>query len=199
MQPRLTRSTSETMVAGICGGLAQYFSLDPVIVRLIFVLVTLTSGFGIPVYIVLWIIMPKGNQPIQGQQHSPQSAKSLSQAAAHLECEVLVDQRPGQVQPRNGGVAGMPPTPPVYRFDLLTGEPLSPDSPQTATLPPSPLGQPDQATQPVPQRVRNWNTLGLILISVGALVLLEQLGINMSPIFSTLLVVAGVILIRRKR
>ena len=195
MQPRLTRSTSETMVAGICGGLAQYFSLDPVIVRLIFVLVTLTSGFGIPVYIVLWIIMPKGNQPIQGQQHSAQSA----QAAAHLEREVFVGQRPGQVQPRNGGLAGMAPTPPVYRFDLLTGEPLSPDSPQTATLPPSPLSQPDQATQPVPQRVRNWNTLGLILISIGVLVLLEHLGINMAPIFSTLLVVAGVILIRRKR
>ncbi|MEI6181330.1 MAG: PspC domain-containing protein, partial [Chloroflexales bacterium] len=197
--PRLTRSTSETMVAGICGGIAQYFSLDPVIVRLIFVIVTLTSGFGIPVYIVLWIIMPKGNQSIQGQQHLAQSAKPCSQAAAHLEREVLVGQRPGQVQSRNGGLAGMSPTPPVYHFDLPTGEPLSPDSPQTATLPPLPLGQPDQATQPVPQRVRNWNTLGLILISVGVLVLLEQLGINMSPIFSTLLVVAGVILIRRKR
>ena len=59
MQSRLTRSTTETMIAGVCGGLADYFNIDPVIVRLIFVLVTLTSCLGIPVYFVLWIIIPK--------------------------------------------------------------------------------------------------------------------------------------------
>ncbi|HEX5689549.1 MAG TPA: PspC domain-containing protein, partial [Roseiflexaceae bacterium] len=59
MQSRLMRSRTESMIAGVCGGLAEYFGLDPVIVRLIFVLVTLTTGIGFIVYPVLWIVMPK--------------------------------------------------------------------------------------------------------------------------------------------
>ncbi|HWQ15261.1 MAG TPA: PspC domain-containing protein, partial [Roseiflexaceae bacterium] len=59
MQPQLTRSRSEVVIAGVCGGLAEYFHIDPVIVRLVFVLVTLTSGLGLIVYPVLWMVMPK--------------------------------------------------------------------------------------------------------------------------------------------
>ena len=209
MQPRLTRSTSETMVAGVCGGLAAYFTIDPVIVRMIFVVVTFTSGFGVPVYIVLWIIMPKGN-PTQGQQSLEEGVKQFSQEATRLgqefsqeatrlSREVLVGQRPTQAQPRSGGFAS-PPRPPEYRFDPLTGQPLGPDSPntgQTVTMPPVEL--PAQFGQPAPQRARRWSTLGLILIGIGALVFLEQLGIDMSLIFPVLLIVAGVILMRRKR
>src|SRR5262249_58867454 len=58
MQSRLMRSRTEVIVAGVCGGLAQYFGLDPVIVRLIFVLVTLTTGIGFIAYPVLWLVMP---------------------------------------------------------------------------------------------------------------------------------------------
>src|SRR6187431_1182854 len=59
MQPRLTRSRTEVIIAGVCGGLAEYFAIDPVIVRLIFVLVTLTSGIGLLVYPILWMVMPR--------------------------------------------------------------------------------------------------------------------------------------------
>src|SRR5919202_5399970 len=59
MQPRLMRSRTEVIIAGVWGGLAEYFGLDPVIVRLIFVLVTLTTGIGFIVYPVLWLVMPK--------------------------------------------------------------------------------------------------------------------------------------------
>ena len=59
MQPRLMRSRTEVIIAGVCGGLGEYFGLDPVIVRLIFVLVTLTTGLGFIVYPVLWLVMPK--------------------------------------------------------------------------------------------------------------------------------------------
>src|SRR5215211_5604527 len=59
MQPRLMRSRTEVIVAGVCGGLAEYFAIDPVIVRLIFVLVTLTSGIGLFIYPILWLVMPK--------------------------------------------------------------------------------------------------------------------------------------------
>ena len=48
------------MVAGVAGGLAEYFAVDPTLIRILFVLLTLLGfgGLGILTYIVLWIIMP---------------------------------------------------------------------------------------------------------------------------------------------
>jgi len=49
------------MIAGVCGGLAEYFSTDPTLVRIIYVLVSILSiAFpGILVYIILWLIIPE--------------------------------------------------------------------------------------------------------------------------------------------
>jgi phage shock protein C len=60
-QTQLTRSRSDQMIAGVCGGLAQYLELDPVLVRLAFVVLLFASGVGLPIYIVLWLIMPEEN------------------------------------------------------------------------------------------------------------------------------------------
>jgi phage shock protein PspC (stress-responsive transcriptional regulator) len=58
---RLTRSRKDRMIAGVCGGLANYMSVDPTIVRLVFALATFfTVVFpGILIYLVMWIIIPK--------------------------------------------------------------------------------------------------------------------------------------------
>jgi phage shock protein C len=58
MDKRLQRSRTEKMIAGVCGGLAEYFDVDPTIVRILWVIVTLLGGAGIILYIVLWVIMP---------------------------------------------------------------------------------------------------------------------------------------------
>ena len=55
---RLTRSASNKMFVGVCAGLARHFTLDPVIVRLVFVVFTFAGGAAIPIYVVLWILMP---------------------------------------------------------------------------------------------------------------------------------------------
>jgi phage shock protein C len=47
------------MIAGVCGGLARYFNIDPVIVRLLFVVAVFAGGFSPLLYAVLWIIMPQ--------------------------------------------------------------------------------------------------------------------------------------------
>ncbi|MBP6017057.1 MAG: PspC domain-containing protein [Candidatus Promineofilum sp.] len=57
-QTRLMRSETDKMVAGVCGGLADYMGIDPVLVRLAFVLLLLASGVGFAIYVVLWIVMP---------------------------------------------------------------------------------------------------------------------------------------------
>lgn len=60
---RLRRSRKEKMIAGVCGGLAEYFDLDPTIMRIIYVVVSIVSvAFpGILVYIILWIVMPEAD------------------------------------------------------------------------------------------------------------------------------------------
>ena len=60
MYKKLYRSVTDKMLAGVCGGLAEYFAIDPVIVRLVFVLaVVFGAGSGILAYIILWIIVPQ--------------------------------------------------------------------------------------------------------------------------------------------
>ena len=56
---RLYRSRRERMIAGVCGGLAQYFNVDPVIVRVAFVALGIGTGVGLLAYIVLAIVVPE--------------------------------------------------------------------------------------------------------------------------------------------
>lgn len=58
MKPRLMRSEKERMFAGVCGGLAQYLGVDPVLVRLAFLLLIPAGGVGVPLYFILMIVMP---------------------------------------------------------------------------------------------------------------------------------------------
>lgn len=58
--PRLYRSSKDKVIAGVCGGLAQYFSLDPALIRLAFVVFALAGGASVLLYIVLWIAVPIG-------------------------------------------------------------------------------------------------------------------------------------------
>ena len=55
---KLYRSRSDEMIAGICGGLADYFEIDPTIIRLLFVLLLFAGTGGFWIYIILWIVMP---------------------------------------------------------------------------------------------------------------------------------------------
>ena len=55
---RLYRSSADKVVAGVCGGLANYFRLDPALVRLAFVVFALAGGASVLLYIVLWIAVP---------------------------------------------------------------------------------------------------------------------------------------------
>lgn len=55
---RLYRDTDDAVIAGVASGLAQYFGIDPVIVRLIFVISIFFNGLGILAYIILWLVVP---------------------------------------------------------------------------------------------------------------------------------------------
>lgn len=60
MEPKkLTRSNTNKMLAGVCGGIAEYINLDPTIVRLLWVLFGFMGGAGILAYIIAAIIIPQ--------------------------------------------------------------------------------------------------------------------------------------------
>jgi phage shock protein C len=60
MQKRLFRSTKNVMVSGVCGGIAEFFGIDPSIVRILWVVLSLASiGMGIIAYIACAIILPR--------------------------------------------------------------------------------------------------------------------------------------------
>ncbi len=57
----LRRSTSNRMLAGVCGGLAEWLGWDPTVLRIVYVIVSIVSAAfpGILAYILLWILMPE--------------------------------------------------------------------------------------------------------------------------------------------
>jgi len=56
---RLYRSKTNRVIGGVCGGIGEYFGIDPTIIRLIWVILALMGGTGIIAYIIAWIIIPE--------------------------------------------------------------------------------------------------------------------------------------------
>lgn len=56
---RLYRSRREKVIAGVCGGVADYFGIDPVIPRLVWVILVLGAGIGILAYLICWVVIPQ--------------------------------------------------------------------------------------------------------------------------------------------
>jgi len=55
---KLYRSETDRIIGGVAGGLGEYFTIDPVIIRIIFVALTVFGGGGIPLYLILWVVIP---------------------------------------------------------------------------------------------------------------------------------------------
>ena len=57
-QKKIYRSRNDKVIAGICGGLGKYLDIDPVIIRVLFIILLLTIGSGILIYLLAWILIP---------------------------------------------------------------------------------------------------------------------------------------------
>ena len=55
---KLYRSETDRIIGGIAGGLGEYFDMDPVIIRIIFIALAVFGGGGIPLYLILWVVIP---------------------------------------------------------------------------------------------------------------------------------------------
>lgn len=110
MQTRLMRSNGEKVLGGVCGGLAQYFNIDPVLVRLGFILLTVTTGMGLLLYGALWLALP-----------TPEGASVLDQTMSGVRARgTTFGQQFSETL--NSAVNPQPQQP---RFDPNTGLPLA--------------------------------------------------------------------------
>ncbi|MFH1382377.1 MAG: PspC domain-containing protein [Chloroflexota bacterium] len=89
MERRLYRSRTDRMIWGVCGGLASYFSIDPVLVRLIFVLLIFANGIGIIAYIILAIIVPlEGSQAVQPKDVVKENIEEIKESGVQMGQEI---------------------------------------------------------------------------------------------------------------
>lgn len=96
MSTKLYRSQQDKILGGVCGGLGQYLAIDPVFIRLFFVVLTLTDGIGLLLYLVLWIVLPKADSPQdEFEQRVTSGAEEIAGKARQmgLEAQQVVAQR----------------------------------------------------------------------------------------------------------
>jgi phage shock protein C len=55
---KLYRSKTDRKLAGVCGGLAEYFNLDATLIRVLFIVLAVLGGSGLVIYLAMWIIVP---------------------------------------------------------------------------------------------------------------------------------------------
>jgi phage shock protein PspC (stress-responsive transcriptional regulator) len=103
---RLYRSKTDSMIGGVCGGLGKYFSIDPTLVRLAFVLLAVFGGGGVLIYLILWIIIPlEGRTLVAPDQTIRDNAQDLADRAREFGkgFERGIDD-PARPAVRNGGL-----------------------------------------------------------------------------------------------
>ena len=62
MPRRLTRNTRNAVLGGVAAGIGDYIDMDPVLIRLLFILLCMAGGSGLIIYIVAWLVMPRDDQ-----------------------------------------------------------------------------------------------------------------------------------------
>lgn len=86
-QKRLVRSQKNRVIGGVAGGIAEYFDIDPILVRLVFVLLTIFGGSGVLLYIIAWIVIPDAHAPANMEERVEEIAKTVEDKAKQIASE----------------------------------------------------------------------------------------------------------------
>jgi phage shock protein C len=169
------RSSRERMWAGVAGGMAEYFDLDPSLVRLLWIAATVVSGgLAVPVYILAWIILPRDDRPPVGGG-GPYQWRDWSQEF-HAETQRLAEEArrvAGEVgQGWHGTNAGPTSTDPTTGKGTPTATP--------GPVPPAPEDAwwtSERYVEPHRHHGRHPRSAGVILVGLGVLLLAANAGI----------------------
>ncbi|MBP5204452.1 PspC domain-containing protein [bacterium] len=93
---RLYRADKNQVIGGVCAGIAEYFDIDPTIVRVIFVALVLGEGFGVLLYLILWVLLPTKSSLEDDQSETIQKNKEeiktvIKKTAKEIKKEVKTD------------------------------------------------------------------------------------------------------------
>lgn len=88
MDNRLYRSRTDSMLGGVCGGMGVYFRIDPTIIRILFILLTLAGGMGPLLYLILWVVVPKEGQ-IPAASGENTASQELKERAGQMRDEFI--------------------------------------------------------------------------------------------------------------
>jgi phage shock protein C len=100
MQSRLERSTTNKVVAGVCGGIGEYLQVDPTLVRVFFVVGTIvTGGLGLLGYIVLIVLLPLPGQPAPFVKTSGVTTSTVDAATGEATAEQTAQIAPAPADP----------------------------------------------------------------------------------------------------
>ncbi|MDQ3238958.1 MAG: PspC domain-containing protein [bacterium] len=80
----LRRSATNKVIAGVCGGLGEYFEVDPTILRIVFVVFTFFGGSGILLYVLIWLVVPIGANRRFSQENFTDSVNEMTDKASEL-------------------------------------------------------------------------------------------------------------------
>ncbi len=189
------RRGSDRMVAGVCSGLAHYFQVDPLWIRLAFVALTFAGGAGIILYLILWVLMPPaGTGALDSRGLAHEHVRSIASEVQGMgeELRRMGDEirqtfhrseAPPPAEPSAGGPAPAVP-PPVG---------LSAGGPAPAVPPP--------AGTPPPLQRRRGVWVGVILIGIGGVILLNNLGLfywNWHLVWPFVLIAIGVLILAQR-
>jgi phage shock protein C len=163
---RLVRSESNRMLAGVCGGLGEFFGIDATIIRIVFVVLAFMSGAGIIAYLVMWLIVPTASKVSTPPRDVPKEGfgemrEGVERGAreAKERYERWRGQGEGDQPPASQAPTGPPPAPtgppPAPPSQTAPGGPAAPPSGATPGGPPpappadAPGGPPP--TEPLPE------------------------------------------------
>jgi phage shock protein C len=102
VKSRLERSNTNRVIAGVCGGIAEYLAVDPTLVRVAFVVMTFVGGIGLLAYIVLLILMPQPGQPAPFTKAAPSDAST--DTTARMEGDSTATPQTSSVTPADPAV-----------------------------------------------------------------------------------------------
>jgi phage shock protein PspC (stress-responsive transcriptional regulator) len=216
----LTRSNDDRIIAGVAGGLARYLDIDPLLVRLGFVLLTISFGAGILAYIAAIIVIPEDKEELMDeQQPTPGTPEATNTGAGPVTEPAPASATVASSSPSNPFLAptvSAPPTPPdsppADAPSSVAAPPavsapaeVPPEQPLPPVTPPLPPAQP----QPHPshpethdeEHHRRRTAFGVVLICVGILFLIQQFvpAFDWGRFWPVLLVGLGAYILLRER
>ena len=159
MNKKLYRDEYHKVLGGVCSGLAEYFDMDPTIVRLLFAFTFFIMGVGLGTYIILWIVLPRKNYPYNNFNNPTVDY-------------TVPPQQPGSQPDSAPAGAGNP-----FGGNPFDKNPYGSTPFPKPPYPGSPFGSDPVVNTPPKQKSHAGIIVGLVLIFLGAAILIDEFDI----------------------